>query len=50
MEGNNSFVSNSAENAGGGIKWDDVEPVFNDEIFYSNNYASLYGDNIACFA
>ena len=50
MEGNNSFVSNSADNAGGGIKWDDVEPAFNDEIFYSNNYASLYGDNIACFA
>ena len=50
MEGNNSFVSNSADNAGGGIKWDDVEPSFKDNIFYSNNSATLYGDDIACFA
>ena len=50
MYGNNTFESNYAENAGGGIKWDDVEPSFKDGIFYSNNSATLYGDNIACFA
>ena len=28
MNGKNEFKKNNAENAGGGIKWDDIEPVF----------------------
>ena len=28
MNGNNIFKENRAENAGGGIKWNDIEPEF----------------------
>lgn len=28
MHSENIFINNLAENAGGGIKWDDLEPVF----------------------
>ena len=28
MNGKNVFKENKAENAGGGIKWDDLEPEF----------------------
>ena len=28
MNGKNEFKENKAENAGGGIKWDDIEPKF----------------------
>ena len=38
-----------AENAGGAIKWEDIEPLFSNETFYSNNSALLYGDNISSF-
>lgn len=27
FSGNNSFTYNYAENSGGGVKWDDLEPV-----------------------
>jgi hypothetical protein len=50
MEGNNRFINNSADNSGGGIKWDDLEPSFINDVFYSGNSATLYGDNIASFA
>ena len=50
MNGKNIFKENKAENAGGGIKWDDVEPEFLDEVNYANNTATLYGNDIACFA
>ena len=49
MKDNNRFTNNEAENAGGALKWDDVEPKFANNIF-SNNYAKLYGNDIACFA
>ena len=47
----NTFTSNYAENSGGAIKWDQVEPNFEDDTtVYTNNGATLYGDNIASFA
>ena len=47
---NNNFTSNYAANSGGGIKWDDLEPNFDSSNYYMDNFAYLYGDNIACFA
>ena len=46
----NSFVDNYAANSGGAIKWDDLEPIFDESNQYINNYAALYGNNIASFA
>ena len=50
MNGNNIFKNNIAENAGGGIKWDDIEPTIENDNIYSDNYAVLYGNEIASFA
>jgi hypothetical protein len=49
---NSFFVNNSAYDAGGAIKWDELEPNFDSKVFdrMHNNKAGLYGDNIACFA
>jgi hypothetical protein len=44
------FKNNHADNSGGGIKWDDLEPDFDNTTSYENNFAFLYGDDIACFA
>lgn len=43
------FYNNSADNAGGAVKWDDLEPVNILGSTFNNNFAYLYGDNIACF-
>ncbi len=47
---NNALKNNWAANAGGGIKWDDIEPTFDGTTTYENNTGYLYGDNVACFA
>jgi hypothetical protein len=46
----NIFKNNSASNSGGGIKWDDLEPSFTTDNVFDKNKATLYGDDIACFA
>ena len=50
MNGDHKFNKNYAENAGGAIKWDNLEPIIQDAIRYENNSATLYGNDIACFA
>jgi hypothetical protein len=50
IKNSNLFTLNYADNSGGGIKWDDLEPDFDTTNTYSNNFATLYGDDIACFA
>mmetsp|Transcript_29316 Transcript_29316/g.28479 ORF Transcript_29316/g.28479 Transcript_29316/m.28479 type:complete len:103 (-) Transcript_29316:1618-1926(-) len=50
MTGGNVFKNNHADNAGGGIKWDDLEPNFVTSNSFDGNDAYLYGDDIACFA
>ena len=44
-------MNNTSADAGGAIKWFDIEPVgledYNNE--FSNNKAKVYGNNIACF-
>jgi hypothetical protein len=47
MQGSNQFSDNIADNAGGGIKWDDLEPKIYQSISFSRNYAKLYGSDIA---
>ena len=44
-----TFTNNSADNVGGGINWDTVEPNFDTSTTYINNSAKNYGNNIACF-
>ena len=47
------FIDNSAGISGGGLFWNDVEPQYEtfDEAFsFYNNIATIYGNNIACFA
>ena len=43
---NNTFIDNSADNAGGAVKWTTIEPEISN-LTFGNNFASLYGDNIA---
>ena len=50
MSNQNQFILNYADNAGGAIKWDEVEPNFEDNTTFSKNNAGLYGNNIASFA
>ena len=50
FSGNNSFTNNYADNSGGAVKWDDVEPFNVEDGFFKNNSAYLYGNNIASFA
>lgn len=50
MTNSNSFLHNHASNAGGAIKWNDLEPIFKDSTNFLNNSAGQYGDDIACFA
>ena len=45
MKGN-YFSSNSADNAGGALKWTTIEPEMSEQTF-DDNSAKLYGDNIA---
>jgi hypothetical protein len=49
MNGINNFKKNHADNSGGGIKWDELEPVFT-LLKFEDNYAVLYADNIGSFA
>jgi len=42
------FELNYAENSGGAINWDPLEPSFEGNS-YSNNTATLYGNDIASF-
>jgi len=46
----NSFVDNYADYAGGGIKWDDLEPDFDNTTIYLDNYAELYGDDVGAIS
>lgn len=46
---NTSFINNSADSSGAGIKWDQIEPIFG-TVLYSGNKATLYGNNIGSFA
>jgi hypothetical protein len=50
IEDENYFEYNTAENSGGGMQWDNVEPNFDTTNVFDNNIATLYADNIACFA
>ena len=50
FEGKNSFTNNYAENSGGAVKWDDVEPWRVEDSHFDNNSAYLYGDDIGSFA
>ena len=46
----NSFINNYAENSGGAIYWDVLEPLMNvTNLTLVNNSAYLYGDDFACF-
>lgn len=49
MDGNSIFKNNSADNSGGAIKWDDIEPTNILLNKFINNSATIYGDNIGCF-
>jgi hypothetical protein len=44
------FSNNSAANAGGAVKWDDLEPLNIMSNIFSSNKAGLYGNNVASFA
>lgn len=50
FSGRNNFTNNRAENAGGAVKWTDLEPlnIMDTSTFY-NNSAILFGDDIASF-
>lgn len=50
MSGINKFTDNYADNSGGGIMWDTVEPTFINDVSYKDNWAFLYGNDIACFS
>ena len=50
FEKENIFERNYAENSGGGIKWDDLEPLDLESAYFYNNRAYLYGDDIGSFA
>jgi hypothetical protein len=50
MSGKNKFTNNYADNSGGAIKWDDLEPeIAFFSVTYINNIAKLYGNDIASF-
>jgi hypothetical protein len=49
MRENNTFYNNIAENSGGAVKWDDVEPRNIGNQIFKNNYAALYGNDIGSF-
>lgn len=44
---NNIFVNNSASIEGGCVKWNDEEPLFENNTFINNS--AIYGENIASF-
>ena len=48
----NTFIENTSEESGGGIKWVDVEPVNIEDSSntFKGNSAGIYGDDIACFS
>ncbi|CDW84862.1 UNKNOWN [Stylonychia lemnae] len=51
FQGNNKFTRNSAIIRGGAIYWDELEPeYFIENMIFSENQATQYGDNIACFS
>mmetsp|Transcript_30377 Transcript_30377/g.22549 ORF Transcript_30377/g.22549 Transcript_30377/m.22549 type:complete len:135 (+) Transcript_30377:164-568(+) len=35
---------------GGAIRWDELEPIFDENNSFSGNLASIYGNNIASFS
>ena len=47
---NNSFKNNRADNSGGAIHWDILEPKEIKMNTYESNFAYLYGNNIGCHA
>lgn len=50
VDGDNSFTNNYAENSGGAVKWDDLEPKNLELSYFHNNSAYLYGNDIGSFA
>jgi len=50
IQDSNEFFDNYAANAGGGIKWDDLEPDFDGSNNFTDNFAELYGDDIGSFS
>lgn len=50
FSGVNSFTNHYAENSGGAVKWDDLEPNSVSDSYFHNNTAYLYGNNIGSFA
>ncbi|CDW83725.1 UNKNOWN [Stylonychia lemnae] len=51
FEGFNIFKDNLAEVKGGALFWDQLEPEFSrNDMFFSNNIAQLYGNDIACYS
>ena len=50
MRDNNVFKYNYAQKAGGGIKWEDIEPIFISKPIYLNNIALIYGNDIGSFS
>lgn len=50
LTGSNSYTHNFAENAGGAVQWDDLEPFNLKETgYFFNNTAVLYGNDVATF-
>jgi hypothetical protein len=44
------FNQNTVENEGGAIKWNYFEPVFVRNVTFKDNYAKVYGNDIAAVA
>ena len=52
VTGKNSFTNNYAENSGGAVLWEDLEPygLNSPDCYFNNNTALIYGPNVATFA
>ena len=50
MPETNTFTGNYADDSGGAVNWDELEPEDITTNDFRNNNAGLYGDDIACFA
>ncbi|CDW85128.1 UNKNOWN [Stylonychia lemnae] len=51
FSGFQNFTSNQANNSGGAIFWNDVQPIMNQEaqMIFQNNKARIYANNIASY-
>ena len=53
FSGLNTFMNNSANQSGGAIYWNDVEPKYTSlksQFSFTNNRATIYADNIGAYA